>query len=450
MSPVLELIVQLFVVYRRTWKLSLLKHVLIRLLNQLSVCVLLCRHSQCTSAPWLSLRQSINLALRVGLYFVKTQPPWREVSRHDLSSVSLDDISAVRVGRQSEGLKKNTEEQVESRCFTIMFKGRRKNLDLIASSEEEARRWVSSLQKLVSTMNSLNQMQKTEQYPLLKINVYIHKLINKLITFRRSVCVDLCLGRKSCSLTPVLPQPWSHGWKSLLNKDRFFFLASRTSQLVIHLLEEGGQGQRRQAEPVGNEELHAHDQHWDGWHLHRDALSGDTRTPPGPSRLPDQQCLLRPDRFSPDTLFKQKCDESKSGFLSGKEIEHFYDLLTHRQEIDVIYGEYAKTTGFMSGENLVEFLMKEQREKASLVNALKIIEDCEPDENGQSCLRSGSWFHLVYLSQDDGQHHGNMGWENLGYVLLFRPPRHNSTLPVSAVYVCSTHPLCVKQIDIMR
>lgn len=80
-------------------------------------------------------------------------------------SVSLDDISAVRIGRQSEGLKKNTEEQVEGRCFTIVFKGRRKNLDLMASSDEEAGRWVSSLQKMVSTMNNLNKMQKTEQYP---------------------------------------------------------------------------------------------------------------------------------------------------------------------------------------------------------------------------------------------------------------------------------------------
>lgn len=79
----------------------------------------------------------------------------------------------------------------------------------------------------------------------------------------------------------------------------------------------------------------------------------------------------------------QKCDTSKSGYLSGAEIEHFYDLLTHREEIDVIYGEYAKTTGFMSPENLVDFLMKEQREKATLVDAHKIIEKYELDENGQ-------------------------------------------------------------------
>lgn len=81
------------------------------------------------------------------------------------ASVSLDDISAVRNGRQTEGLRKSTEEQVEDRCFSIMFKGRRKNLDLIASSDEEARKWVSSLQKLLSSSRNLSRQQKTEQYP---------------------------------------------------------------------------------------------------------------------------------------------------------------------------------------------------------------------------------------------------------------------------------------------
>lgn len=81
------------------------------------------------------------------------------------ASVSLDDISAVRSGRQTEGLRKSTEEQVEDRCFSIMFKGRRKNLDLIASSDEEARQWVSSLQKLMSNSKNLSRQQKTEQYP---------------------------------------------------------------------------------------------------------------------------------------------------------------------------------------------------------------------------------------------------------------------------------------------
>jgi len=57
--------------------------------------------------------------------------------------------------------------------------------------------------------------------------------------------------------------------------------------------------------------------------------------------------------------------------------------LTHREEIDVIYGTYAKTTGFMSPQDLVAFLMTEQREKATLADAQNIIQKHEPDDNGQ-------------------------------------------------------------------
>lgn len=80
-------------------------------------------------------------------------------------SVSLNNISAVRTGRQTEGFRKSTDEQVEDRCFSIVFKGRRKNLDLIACSDEEARQWVRSFEKLVSNLSNLSQQQKAEQYP---------------------------------------------------------------------------------------------------------------------------------------------------------------------------------------------------------------------------------------------------------------------------------------------
>ncbi|XP_070701723.1 1-phosphatidylinositol 4,5-bisphosphate phosphodiesterase delta-1-like isoform X2 [Pempheris klunzingeri] len=197
---------------------------------------------------------------------------------------TIDDISAVRMGRQSEGLKKNTEEQVEARCFSIMFKGRRKNLDLIASSEEEAKQWVNSLQKIISNINNLSQQQKTEHWIL------------------------GCLR------------------KADKNKDN----------------------------KLSKSEL-------------KDFL-----------RLIN----IEVDDEYAEILFK-KCDKSNSGYLAGEEIELFYDLLTHREEVSVIYGEYAKTTGFMSPENLVDFLMKEQREKASLADAHKIIEKFEPDEKAK-------------------------------------------------------------------
>lgn len=105
--------------------------------------------------------------------------------------------------------------------------------------------------------------------------------------------------------------------------------------------------------------------------------------PPTFLRLNNMFRLTSVDQLSHYISIIQKCDNSKSGYLDGKEIENFYHLLTNREEIAVIYGEYAKTTGFMSPENLVDFLMKEQIEKASLADAHRIIEKYEPNENGQ-------------------------------------------------------------------
>lgn len=79
----------------------------------------------------------------------------------------------------------------------------------------------------------------------------------------------------------------------------------------------------------------------------------------------------------------QKCDASNSGTLEGSEIKHFYDLLTHREEIDVIYGKYASTNGQMSSGDLLNFLQKEQREPVSLEYAKKLIEKYEVDETGK-------------------------------------------------------------------
>lgn len=72
----------------------------------------------------------------------------------------------MRKGRQSEGLQKHTEAHVEDLCFSIIFKGRRRNLDLVAASAEEARQWVNGLEKILSNMKKLNRQQTSEQYPL--------------------------------------------------------------------------------------------------------------------------------------------------------------------------------------------------------------------------------------------------------------------------------------------
>uniref|UniRef100_A0A3B3UV60 Phosphoinositide phospholipase C n=1 Tax=Poecilia latipinna TaxID=48699 RepID=A0A3B3UV60_9TELE len=223
---------------------------------------------------------------------------WRESKKTFKSNQTFDSIAAVRLGRQSEGLKKNTEEQVECRCFTIVFKGRRKNLDLIASSEEEAGSWVRGLQKLISSLNNLSADQAKDHW------------------------IFSCLRKADKNKDSKLSQQEMKNFLQLLN--------------------------------IGLDDDYA------------------------------------------EMLFK-KCDKSGSGYLAGAEIEHFYDLLTHREEIDVIYGEYAKTTGFMNAGNLLEFLTKEQREKLTLADAQKIIEKYEPDEQakGKSLLSKDGF--LMYL-----------------------------------------------------
>uniref|UniRef100_A0AAQ6A2Z0 Phosphoinositide phospholipase C n=1 Tax=Amphiprion ocellaris TaxID=80972 RepID=A0AAQ6A2Z0_AMPOC len=222
---------------------------------------------------------------------------WRESKKTFKSkqTFSLDDIAEILMGRQSEGLKKNTEEQVESRCFSIMFKGRRKNLDLIASSEEEAKQWSQPLD----------------------LHHYKCSLHYKLYSW-----IFSCLRKADKNKDDKLSESEVKNFLRLIN--------------------------------------------------------------------------IEVDDDYAEMLFK-KCDKSKSGYLAGEEIEHFYDLLTQREEIDVIYGEYAKTTGFMSPQNLVDFLMKEQRGKATLADAHKIIEKYEPDEHAKEKKLLSKDGFLMYL-----------------------------------------------------
>ncbi|XP_077347360.1 1-phosphatidylinositol 4,5-bisphosphate phosphodiesterase delta-1 isoform X3 [Lithobates pipiens] len=49
-------------------------------------------------------------------------------------------------------------------CFSIIFKGHRKNLDLIASSNEEAAHWTGGLNKVINKSRSMSQKQKLQHW----------------------------------------------------------------------------------------------------------------------------------------------------------------------------------------------------------------------------------------------------------------------------------------------
>lgn len=82
-----------------------------------------------------------------------------------LPTVSLDDVDSLRMGRQSEGLNKHTDPTVEDKCFSIIFKGKKRNLDLMAANPEEAKKWVNGLEKVLSNVHNLSRQKKSEQYP---------------------------------------------------------------------------------------------------------------------------------------------------------------------------------------------------------------------------------------------------------------------------------------------
>ncbi|NXJ73961.1 PLCD4 phosphodiesterase, partial [Trogon melanurus] len=65
------------------------------------------------------------------------------------SAFSISDVETVREGHQSEVLQSLAEEFPPERCFTIVFYGRRGNLDLIAGSADEAQCWVQGLRQLI-------------------------------------------------------------------------------------------------------------------------------------------------------------------------------------------------------------------------------------------------------------------------------------------------------------
>lgn len=76
--------------------------------------------------------------------------------------------------------------------------------------------------------------------------------------------------------------------------------------------------------------------------------------------------------------------------MEGSEIKHFYELLTQREEIDVIYDKYAATEGQMSSKDLLNFLLNEQREQVALHDAVRLIEKYEVAQTGRLhlCTRS--------------------------------------------------------------
>ncbi|XP_021520216.1 1-phosphatidylinositol 4,5-bisphosphate phosphodiesterase delta-4 isoform X3 [Meriones unguiculatus] len=77
---------------------------------------------------------------------------------------SISDVETIRKGHDSELLRYLMEEFPLEQGFTIVFHGRRPNLDLVANSVEEAQMWMRGLQLLVDLVASMNSQEQLEQW----------------------------------------------------------------------------------------------------------------------------------------------------------------------------------------------------------------------------------------------------------------------------------------------
>ncbi|KAM3857241.1 1-phosphatidylinositol 4,5-bisphosphate phosphodiesterase delta-4 [Diretmus argenteus] len=80
------------------------------------------------------------------------------------STFSVSDVEAVREGHQSEVLLSIADEFPADRCFTLVFRGRRGNLDLVAESAEEAQSWIRGIRKLIENLENMGEREKLDQW----------------------------------------------------------------------------------------------------------------------------------------------------------------------------------------------------------------------------------------------------------------------------------------------
>uniref|UniRef100_A0A673HE76 Phosphoinositide phospholipase C n=1 Tax=Sinocyclocheilus rhinocerous TaxID=307959 RepID=A0A673HE76_9TELE len=78
-------------------------------------------------------------------------------------SVSISDVEAVREGHQSEALLNVADDFPADRCFTLVFRGRRGNLDLVADSAKEAQAWIQGIRVLMENMENMDESTKLDQ-----------------------------------------------------------------------------------------------------------------------------------------------------------------------------------------------------------------------------------------------------------------------------------------------
>ncbi|XP_019949828.1 1-phosphatidylinositol 4,5-bisphosphate phosphodiesterase delta-3-A [Paralichthys olivaceus] len=77
---------------------------------------------------------------------------------------AVTEVECVREGCQSEALRRLSGSVPDSRCFTVVFRGARKSLDLLCPGEDEAQRWVRGLRTLKERVANMTQKEKLDHW----------------------------------------------------------------------------------------------------------------------------------------------------------------------------------------------------------------------------------------------------------------------------------------------
>ncbi|XP_029015446.1 1-phosphatidylinositol 4,5-bisphosphate phosphodiesterase delta-3-A isoform X2 [Betta splendens] len=77
---------------------------------------------------------------------------------------AVTEVECVREGCQSEALRPLSGSVPENRCFTVVFKGTRKSLDLLCTCEAEAQHWVRGLRALKEGVATMSQKDKLDHW----------------------------------------------------------------------------------------------------------------------------------------------------------------------------------------------------------------------------------------------------------------------------------------------
>ncbi|KAJ8344789.1 hypothetical protein SKAU_G00289820 [Synaphobranchus kaupii] len=77
---------------------------------------------------------------------------------------AVTEVECLREGCQSEALRLLSGSVPEGQCFTVVFRGARKSLDLCCPTEEEAKCWIRGIRTLQDRVSNMTQKEKLDHW----------------------------------------------------------------------------------------------------------------------------------------------------------------------------------------------------------------------------------------------------------------------------------------------